>query len=360
MTQQVVAKTTAFYTPLSLIVLIVKEAENYYTIKSLCTPVLASTCRKRGYGYNLCMTKEAFQYLLVIVLLTMITVSFGALSFDLINVYFPDIAGNACSYDGCTGSINGSLAVLIIAFPVFVKLWQIIQRDIAEDKEKANLRVRTVLLYLAIFISGIVLIADLITLVSGWLNGSLTLQFILKVIVVMVVAGMTFSYFRNELKQSSGSTRRLIGWTSIVLAVLAVVIGVWTSAPWEACERKIDQTRINDLQTIQSQIVSIFWTSKARLPMSLGELTDSISGFTAPRDPETNLPYEYKLTGARSFSLCAVFTTETKGPSKNTRAIPIGISSPMDITYSDTWPHGAGKSCFERTIDPDIYLPKIR
>jgi len=82
------------------------------------------------------MTKEAFQYLLVIVLLTMITVSFGALSFDLINVYFPDIAGNACSYDGCTGNINGSLAVLIIAFPVFVKLWQIIQRDIAEDKEK--------------------------------------------------------------------------------------------------------------------------------------------------------------------------------------------------------------------------------
>ena len=110
---------------------------------------------------------------------------------------------------------------------------------------------------------------------------------------------------------------------------------------------------------IQWQIVN-YWQQKEVLPTSLSDLEDPISGFVAPVDAQTEEAYEYAATGKLSFELCANFNAETQTNSSSVSrpiAAPIPASVEGKDFASDTWQHGAGRTCFERTIDPQRYPP---
>jgi hypothetical protein len=299
--------------------------------------------------------RDVFMYLLVLVVLTMSAVSLGALLFDFVNVYLPDAARpSMCAYDGCAGAVNGEIAVLLVAFPVLVWAWRFLQGDIRRDPGKADLRIRRWLLYLALFVSGIATIIDLISLLSSWLNGELTLQVALKVLAVLFIAASIFYYFLRELHPKAPGKQKFVAWAAIVVVALSLAAGIYTSAPWNARDRAIDQERVNALQSIQSEIVN-FWQLKQRLPATLAELNDPLR-FTVPVDPETKTAFTYSVKGRTSFELCAVFATETLGGiSPETR--PVLYPDAGDI-YGSNWSHGVGATCFERTIDPQLY-PKI-
>ena len=51
---------------------------------------------------------------------------------------------------------------------------------------------------------------------------------------------------------------------------------------------------------IQNQIIP-YWQTKNKLPMTLKDLEDPISGFMMPVDPDNKSPYEYVVTGKFSF-----------------------------------------------------------
>ncbi len=55
------------------------------------------------------------------------------------------------------------------------------------------------------------------------------------------------------------------------------------------------------MSTLQNEIVN-YYRAKNALPQSLDQLTNSISGFHAPNDPQSQRPYEYKVTGTLSLS----------------------------------------------------------
>ena len=109
---------------------------------------------------------------------------------------------------------------------------------------------------------------------------------------------------------------------------------------------------MGDLQTVQWQIVN-YWQSKEKLPPTLAELEDSISGFVVPTDKETGAVYEYHVTGALVFELCATFSRDSRGTSKDFMAVP----SVYPGIEGENWQHKQGRQCFERTIDPDRYPP---
>ncbi len=300
---------------------------------------------------NKSTARDVFMYLLVLVVLTMSTVSLGMLLFDFVNIYLPDPIRSACAYDGCAGAVNTEVAVLLVSFPVLVWAWRFLQGDLKAHPDKADLWVRRWLLYLTLFVSGITAIIDLISLINGFLNGDLTTQFMLKVLVVLLIAGTTFYYFLRELHPVKKGWAAMVAWGATVVVALSLVLGVYTSAPWEARDRANDRDRVFALQNIQSEIIN-FWTAKSRLPTTLRELEDPVRGFTVPVDPETRQPYEYTVSGQNSFELCATFVTATRGaPSEARPAYPYG-----DL-YGSNWDHGIGRVCFDRTIDPQLYPP---
>lgn len=148
----------------------------------------------------------------------------------------------------------------------------------------------------------------------------------------------------------------------IFIVAAAIVAGFFiVGSPQEERFRRFDDRRVADLQTIQGQVVN-FWQTKSKLPVTLDDLADSISGFTAPRDPSDRSSYEYRTTGQLAFELCATFARPSEGKS-DARGRPYPAEPSLMGPYggdpiAQNWDHAAGHSCFSRTIDPDVYRPR--
>ncbi len=140
-----------------------------------------------------------------------------------------------------------------------------------------------------------------------------------------------------------------IGSSIVVLAAIIAAF-VTIGGPGRQRSLKFDEQRINDLQNIQNQTIN-YWQQKNKLPATLADLTDSISGFKAPMDPQTSSPYEYNVLSATSFELCANFSLPSDSIDMKTRVVP-------NIYPYYSWDHGGGRVCFNRSIDPELYNVK--
>jgi len=144
-----------------------------------------------------------------------------------------------------------------------------------------------------------------------------------------------------------------LDWAIVVF--IAIIGGFFiVGSPTTQRDRRFDEVRVSNLQQIQSELIN-YWANKNKLPANLDSLNNSISGFAVPKDPQDNRAYEYIVTNSLAFQLCANFKTE--GDSSN---IGSGMVQPMIYPYNQNWNHRIGRTCFERTIDPQLYKnPKL-
>jgi hypothetical protein len=313
----------------------------------------------------------------IIALITSVS-SFLMLFFETLDKKFPDALTstfqygyNSYSYD----SIRSSLATLIIFFPVFLVLayyWRKLSKS--ELGIKDNIIFKW-MIYLIIFLASLLVVIDLVTLVNYFVSGEITIRFIYKVIGVAIMSGLIgFNYF-FELRDHDNKeikNKFSIIYTSISLVMFLGLI-IWSFAimgsPAQQRIWRLDDTRISDLQNIQSQVIT-FWQQKEKLPLTLVDVANPTVGFILPVDPEfeKGLRYEYTPKDALSFELCATFGAEMpKGWQESTRvAYPMQVStdgykntiaSPYPSGVNDSWAHNDGRTCFTRTIDKDIYRP---
>jgi hypothetical protein len=183
-------------------------------------------------------------------------------------------------------------------------------------------------------------------LINTFLGGEISTRFVLKILAVLVVAGIVFGYYLYDLKVTNAANQKVIRmfrWGTLSL-VLASIVGAFIliGSPMKQRDLRFDERRTADLQSIQWQVIN-YWQQKGVMPKTLTDLEDSISGFKVPVDPDITDGYQYVLgvkTG--SFQLCATFVTES---TKQTGSYPQG----------ENWNHGVGKVCFDRRIDADLY-----
>lgn len=143
--------------------------------------------------------REAFLYLVLFATLYVTAYHLGSLLFDLINRAFPDPA--AREFGRQVESIRWSTASVIIAFPVFVYVARHLGTELARSPVKRLSAVRRWLTYLTLFLAAGFLIGDMITLVYNALGGELAVRFLLKVLVVAVIAGAIFGYYLQEMRR---------------------------------------------------------------------------------------------------------------------------------------------------------------
>lgn len=302
------------------------------------------------------LPRDTFLYLLSIATLIASAVSLGVLLFQYVNIYYPDVLQNYyISADSYKEPIRFALAGLVVLFPVFFWASRAIRKDIINFPEKRDLRLRKWLLYLTVFIAALVIIGDLVALINNYLQGDLTIRFLLKVASILFIAGSIFYYYYTQLREASseGSYRMsLFPKLVSVIVAAAVIFGFYVAgSPQSQRSVRFDERRVSDLQSIQGQLVS-YWQSKRALPPVLSALEDSISGYRAPQDPKTGKDYEYRKDGDLKFTLCADFGTDTSKSKNNPTYYP-----PDDIYGPQNWLHSTGQQCFSRTIDPQRYPP---
>ncbi|MBU2104143.1 hypothetical protein KKD81_03325 [Patescibacteria group bacterium] len=284
-------------------------------------------------------------------------ISFITLLFEYINRAFPDPL--AYMGDPYGGPVRAAMAAVIVLVPTTLILLRIIRSTIKKESGKAEIWVRKWALVLTLFIATVTILIDLITLLTTFLGGEISIRFALKVAIVLLVAAGIFLHFLADLKGywlTENKKANLVGLAAGILALAAVVSGFFIiGTPTDARMMRYDQQKVSDLQNIQYQVTT-YYQQKERLPDSLQDLADPLSGFAVPVDPQTQGPYTYSVTDSLTFTLCTSFNRVTPDTS-GTGAYP-----QRDIMYpgmgvDENWTHGVGETCFTRTIDPDKYPP---
>ncbi len=143
--------------------------------------------------------KEAFIYLVLFLCLYISSFAFGSLLFDFVNRAFPDTL-NSYGYTD-DNSVRMAVSSLIVAFPLYLWLTKVMLDAIRKDPEKKASKIRKWLTYLTLFVAAGVIIGDLITLLYNFLGGDLTMRFSLKVLTVLLIAGLIFGYYLWDLRK---------------------------------------------------------------------------------------------------------------------------------------------------------------
>ena len=301
------------------------------------------------------LPRDVFLHLLAMVALYWTAVSVITLCWQYINYFFPDAL--AYRYMGFAGPIRFAVSSLIIVFPVLLLTSWFLHKIYTKESAVRDSKIRKWLVYLTLFIAALVIIGDLIFVINTFLGGEITMRFVLKALSVLVVAVVIFWYYLDDIRRATPSKlSKNFAWL-VSLVIVALIVGAFfiVGSPKQARLQQFDQQRVNDLQTIQWQVVN-YWQRKEALPPLLASLNDSISGYLVPVDPETKLPYEYfvKNTASLDFQLCATFSLDSSVDAN-------GKSVPLPAMYSDgisqNWDHPKGRFCFDRTIDRELYPP---
>ena len=313
------------------------------------------------------------------VLITLITsvVSLLHLVFETLNKRFPDVLNSSYAYGYSTYEYEGirtALSVLIIFFPIYLLLSYFWNKLYMKHAAVWDELFRKWVMYIVLFLSSIVVAVDLVTLVRYFISGEITIRFVLKVVSTLIIAGLVGLYYVSVLKEKDNSAKKFS--SGVILSILGALIVMFSIAysfailgsPMKQRQLRLDERRLGDLQNLQYQVIN-YWQQKEKLPATLQEMADPISSYNLPVDPEfeKGKQYEYALKGPLSFELCATFSQPMpkgwreygSGPVMPYYGRDVAVSMPYPAGggINESWDHGAGRTCFERKIDKDLYPP---
>lgn len=299
------------------------------------------------------------------ILLGIVVSALGTLFFAIINVFIPDKLSDSVFsnyyYSRISSTIHYAIAALVVAFPLYyltVRLWF---KHFREDEAKVESKLTKWLTYLVLLGTSVTIVGDLIAVLYTFLQGELSARFILKALVVLVLAGMVFGFYfleRRKIQYRIDVPRRVFtgfGYVAMGLVLFGVVFGFLASGgPGTERDRRFDEQRSRDLTSIAS-CVSRYAQGMNTLPATLAEMNTYQSTASCGReyDPETDLPYEYRVveplvwqsSGVRlgTVELCATFALSTYTDKAAT-------GQPYYADNTNFKQHDAGRTCFTRQI----------
>ena len=148
-------------------------------------PGLPPVPRPRG----VMSARDAFRHGLMFFALLLVTSHLGVLVFALIDRLLPDPLDIFGTGDGV---IRWSIAVLIVAWPVWALMSLGLAREAEADPGQRRSAVGRWLTWGALFLAAATLVGDGIAVVSGFLAGGFTRAFLLKAATVAAIAGAIF------------------------------------------------------------------------------------------------------------------------------------------------------------------------
>lgn len=295
------------------------------------------------------MAKSFVLQLASLVTLIVSIPAFIVLLFSIINLKFPDAAQGVWEASSSQDSIRYTIAILVIFFPAYLVTTRLVNKARRQEGELYHTLTKW-LIYLALLIGGMVMLGDLAVVVYTFLNGEITVRFLLKAAVILAVIGAAFYYYAADAKgywQEREKQSLQLGGVALFLVLMAAVYGYYNiDAPGAVREMRLDEQQLMDLQDMQWRIEAYYQETDS-FPANL---EDVYSDFPVPQAPEGREAYSYRITGANTYELCATFAAATP---ESQRSIAKPIAEPGLNLNNHNWEHGAGKKCFSRTA-PEV------
>jgi hypothetical protein len=290
--------------------------------------------------------RDSFIYLLNFASLYVVVVAAIALYFIFLDFLYPDLAMGAVDVDAVLDGVRYSIAAIVIAFPLFLFLSLVLERIVRQSPDSPKMPVARWLTFLTMFLAAAVMVGDLITLLYYFLDGSLTVRFILKAVVLGVIGEVILAYYYFSPRGHSDAKPNLLrksleGAGSLIVGGALVLGFLLAGSPFAARDQRLDDKRIADLRAIHNAIQDmstqrVNGAIKATRP--LPENLDQVAEFQLGRqsvnalnltDPVTGDRYGYQATGPDTYDLTAQFALDRER-----------VQSPF-------WNHRAGNHTFK-------------
>jgi hypothetical protein len=284
-------------------------------------------------------SRDAFLYLIIFSTLATWTVALGSLLFKLIDRWFPDVVsmrGGYYPYDRL--DLSFQIACILVAFPVYLLVAHKVNQGVAKEPRNRYSPVRKWLTYIALVIASCVLIGDAVSVLAHFLQGEVSLRFLMKVLVVGVIAAGVFGYYLGEVgtvnMESDPRRRKIFSASAVATVAVALLLG-FTATGGPSTQRGIqaDVQRVRDLHHIAETIRNAVLNGPASIPKSLDQVP-AAGGYT-PRitDPESGAMYEYVPRSEVAYELCATFAHDNREGAQQRR--------------NRFWVHSLGRQCFQ-------------
>ncbi len=290
--------------------------------------------------------KDFFINLGAIVALYTGVVSLLNLLFTAINTAYPKIT-DGYNYFG-SQSISWPVATLIIFCPIFLLLMWLLEKEYRINPEKQNSGIHRWLTYITLFLAGLTIAIDLIMVLYYFIDGQeLTTGFLLKVLVLMIVASSIFIYYISDLRNKLTKRSRIIWRVMAGIIVIGSIVWGFSVLGSPRTQRliKYDEQKVSALQNIDSQVRN-YYSTKGVMPKTIQDLSNGNYYVGQNIDSQNQKPYEYEKTTDTTYNLCAEFNKASSDNDAKT--------SYMYSSYR-AWTHPAGHYCFQETINPNTY-----
>ncbi len=269
------------------------------------------------------------------------------LLFSIINLVVPDAFEGYWHIESNSSSVRLGIAMLIVFFPTYLILTRQINVIRRREENATYLGLTKWLMYLSLLVGGGVILGDLVAVILAFLEGELTMRFMLKAAVLFLVVGGAFYYYLQDargywLSREKASKSYAVTMSVVVLFSLAAGF-FYSETPAQVREMRLDEEQVNSLREIQWKVqeyIAINGTSS--VPTTLEEIYIDFPVPTAPEDREA---YSYERTNS-GFKLCATFSAD----SKNDLGMTGYIDSTNPIKNAENWNYKQGRYCFERTV----------
>lgn len=302
--------------------------------------------------------KFTFLYLTHLVSLIFMAISFGVIIFQAINKFIDDPI-NLYSSSFQEGILQFGIASLLVFAPVYFVVSKFIYKSLFNGEVKRDSALRRWLTYLILFVSFLVFAGYLVGFIISFLNGELTLKFLLKVITVLAIAATVFSFYFYDIarKETENKKDKIIKnyFIASLSAVIMVFVGSFFVAdnPSFSRNKRLDDNVIGKFNQIDSCIEE-YYREKKELPRDLESAKNNCTYLLdkSLADEVTKKAFEYKVKDGKKYELCADFRTSNKDKKNDD---PYYYNQEMKSTS-----HDKGWQCLERKImyeEPASVIP---
>lgn len=281
--------------------------------------------------------RDVFLYLALLLTLYVSIFTFVKLMFVYIGYWLQDPFYRTAAYAAM--EVRWAIAVLLVVFPALLIVSRIIGQDLARTPEHSELRARKWTFSFVLFTASGTAVGDLVYLTHNFLSGELTSNYVLKSITVLAAASSTFGYYLWDLKNPAMrmAQAKVVPGLVVGVALTSIITGfLIVGTPGYQRSQRFDEDRIYDLKDIV-RYARTYYEEKGALPANFDELANFIGAKNLTRDPETKVPYEYKVLAPTSFELCANFKTKPEGASQ--------------FSWDPEWKYAPGRTCFTRKAE---------
>lgn len=279
-----------------------------------------------------------------------VIISLVTLFFKIINKTYQSIDYGYYYYSN-EFSVSFPVSLIIVVFPVYILLQYILEREYVSNPELKQTTIRKFLTYVTLFISGMIIVGNLVYVLYMYIDGQdLATGFLLKVLVLFVISILVFAYYLNDMKDKvSIKAKKVIAIISLAFILFSIILAFSIiGSPRTQRLMKYDEQKVESLRNLKYYI-NEYYRQNGKLPEKLADVNESY--YTIPVDPQTKDSYVYKKSGSVDYKLCAEFNLDY---SDHKTKVYYGNGSIRDMNDINSWEYTKGEHCFDLKVDDYI------